>query len=317
LLTPEDGPLRAGTRYATTAGVHVGSHEHTHFEFKIGRPHDSNRSSASARGDEEVRSVAAVIDFDDESESAQSHPEVLHLDPWIVFWQTFEDRKDRQGAIRAAMNSLGPARTGQTITFSAQGSRASHGSDAIACYWSFGDGGWEQGLDVHHVFARPAVYPITLVVDDGLTRAACTQHITITGDRMQTAAPTLSAPDEPLFRRRPVHCVDVYGRPVRRIPHTLEFVARPSRPVPRPKVVKLQNLGGGVLADVDLPTITYDTGSGWLRRASSGRLQGTGDCRCGHVHSACSKRVERLSFGECRVKCAGRESLRQLGSQTG
>ena len=51
LLVPENTPLEAGVRYATTAGVHVGSHEHTHFEFKIGRP----------------RQAGENIDFDDES----------------------------------------------------------------------------------------------------------------------------------------------------------------------------------------------------------------------------------------------------------
>ena len=35
MLVPERTPLAAGTPYATTAGVWVGSHEHTHFVFRI------------------------------------------------------------------------------------------------------------------------------------------------------------------------------------------------------------------------------------------------------------------------------------------
>ena len=37
------------------------------------------------------------IDFDDQTEIVGQDPEVLHLDPWIVFCQIFEDRKARNG----------------------------------------------------------------------------------------------------------------------------------------------------------------------------------------------------------------------------
>ncbi len=264
LLVDEGGPLRSGTKYAATAGVHVGSHQHTHFEFKIGRPRSPKLPSRPDRVNAKTKPIAAVIDFDDQSELAQTHPEVLHLDPWIVFWQTFEDRKDRQGAIRAAMKPVGPARTGQAVAFTADGSRPAPGRKAITCHWTFGDGGWQRGSEVTHVFARPAVYPVTLAVDDGLNRATCTQHITITGEPTAGSVFAISASGEPSFYRRPVHAVDVYGQPVRRIPHTLEFVARPSRPVPRMKVVRLQNLGGDVLANADPPKIEYDSAGGWL-----------------------------------------------------
>ncbi len=35
MLVPEQTPLAAGTPYASTAGVAVGSHEHTHFIFRV------------------------------------------------------------------------------------------------------------------------------------------------------------------------------------------------------------------------------------------------------------------------------------------
>lgn len=53
-LIPERTPLKVGTRYATTAGVYVGSHEHTHFMFRV----------IDQGGD-------------------------YLLDPWIVFWEMF------------------------------------------------------------------------------------------------------------------------------------------------------------------------------------------------------------------------------------
>jgi len=59
LLVPERTPLKAGTPYSTTAGVHVGSHQHTHFIFRI----------IDQGGD-------------------------YLLDPWIVFWEIFRQQKD-------------------------------------------------------------------------------------------------------------------------------------------------------------------------------------------------------------------------------
>lgn len=57
MLVPERTPLERGTPYATTAGVAVGLHEHTHFIFQ-------------------------VIDQGGE----------YLLDPWILFWQMFRDQ---------------------------------------------------------------------------------------------------------------------------------------------------------------------------------------------------------------------------------
>ena len=58
MLVDEHGPLKRGTRYAETAGVHVGVAEHTHFVFRV---------------------------FEE--------GEAYYIDPWIFFWQTFQDRK--------------------------------------------------------------------------------------------------------------------------------------------------------------------------------------------------------------------------------
>lgn len=60
LLVPEHTPLDAGVHLADGAGVHVGSHEHSHFVF-------------------------AVI------EPGGSLDERILLDPWILFWQMYRD----------------------------------------------------------------------------------------------------------------------------------------------------------------------------------------------------------------------------------
>lgn len=237
LLIDEKTPLASGTKYATTAGVFVGSHEHTHFEFKTGRPR------AASTGD--PASIATPIDFDDDSALAQEQPEVLHLDPWIVFWQAFEDRKARRGELRAAIKPFGPARAGQPAAFSAEGSRPGPDTKRLQHFWTFGDGGTALGPSVAHVFSRPGVYSVWLTVDDAAGLDSARGWITVGGDPVSGAALRLAAADEPSFRPWPVHAAAVYGQPVTTIPRTLRFLARPSRPTPRGKIVHLEGLGDG------------------------------------------------------------------------
>lgn len=58
LTVPEHQGLEAGSQYAEGAGVWVGAVEHSHFGFAI---------------------------FD--------HGELIYLDPWILFWQMYQDQK--------------------------------------------------------------------------------------------------------------------------------------------------------------------------------------------------------------------------------
>ena len=266
LLVPENTPLAAGTKYATTAGVHVGSHEHTHFEFKIGRKNPDNPLAPSG----DPASIACPIDFDDESEAAQANPEVLHLDPWIVFWQIFEDRKARRGSLSAAMKPPVTATTGKPVAFSAEGSRAGGDDRDLSFVWTFGDGGCATGREPRHVFARPGVYPVTLVVDYGCDRAACTRHIVVSGQPITAPVLAIAAPDELSFRTRAAHVADVYGLPLKFVPHTMQFVAGAGRPAQSRKAVVLQNLGGSELPQAAAPAVVYTRGSGWLKVEPAG-----------------------------------------------
>jgi len=267
LLVPPNKPLEMGTRYASTAGVHVGSHEHTHFEFKIGRI-QQNRPDGSTGA---PGSIAVPIDFDDESVQTQVNPEVLHLDPWIVFCQIFEDCRRRDGKICATMKPVEPGQTGQQLEFSAESSEPGAGRESLSYYWTFGDGGWEQGPRISHVFSSAGVYPVTVVVDDGSKRARFTQHITISGDPVQMPVLALRAEDEVTFRPRPASVADTYGEPPRSIPHTLLFTARPSHPRPRPKIVSLTNTGRGALPAAELPQIHYEQEQSWLKTTLKGQ----------------------------------------------
>ncbi len=267
LLVAEDAPLPAGTRYATTAGVHVGSHQHTHFEFKIGQPRGGR---PAGNGTTPSTSIAEPVDFDDDSAAAQADSMVLHLDPWIVFWQIFEDRRRRQGDLRPAMTPSGPGRTGDTITFTAERLAAGQGGGLPECWWTFGDGSCARGRTVRHVFSEAGVYPVTLLVDDGMQRAATTQHITINGTPAAAPLLALAAPDEPSFRPRPASALDVYGRPPPRLLRTLCFVAHGQRSTPDPKTVLLRNRGTGRLPAASLSPVQYETDAGWLKVTLSG-----------------------------------------------
>jgi hypothetical protein len=55
---PEQTLLTQGKMYAETAGVLVGAHQHTHFAWRI-------------------------------TEEGEDY----WIDPWIFFWQTFQDNK--------------------------------------------------------------------------------------------------------------------------------------------------------------------------------------------------------------------------------
>ena len=67
LRVPERRPIEAGALLADGAGVYIGDHEHSHFMFKVIEPGSEERDA-------------------------------ILLDPWILFWQMYHDRKETGGA---------------------------------------------------------------------------------------------------------------------------------------------------------------------------------------------------------------------------
>ncbi|MHB8899129.1 MAG: PKD domain-containing protein [Thermoguttaceae bacterium] len=263
LLVAEKQPLAAGVEYTTTAGVHVGSHEHTHFEFKIGRPGKETAVDPA--------SIGYPIDFDDTTEPAGKEPDVLHLDPWIIFWQALEDERDRHGAVRAAMGPLLPARTGQEVWFSSADSRPGPGNNEVRSWWRFGDSGTAEGAAVSHTFPRAGVFAVQLVVDDGTRRDRTIRWITVTGAASDRPALGLVCEDEPSFDPWPSLAPEVYGdEGGADLPCTVHFVARASRPRPAVRRVLLRNLGGGALDGGCEIRIDYSDRPGWLAARKAG-----------------------------------------------
>jgi FOG: PKD repeat len=247
LLHPEHSQIEAGAAFATAAGVKIGGREHSHYVFKV-RP-------AGAAGE-------------------------VMIDPWILFWQAFEDRKQRQGVIKAAMTPLAPVRVGDPVAFSSAASRPGPGRSLVRVRWTFGDGGASHDREASHVFARPGVYPVTLTVDDGAHLASTTQHITVTGPELARPVLSLMAPDEPAFRPRPRDAMDVYGVAPKFFPHEISLVARAESPRPRVREFRLGNRGGGTLPPATA-TIAYSSGRDWLRFEISGK----GDEQQGLLHA--------------------------------
>jgi hypothetical protein len=208
--------LKAGSHYAEAAGKGVGSHPHSHFEFRIGRD-VLNRGRLAG----------------------------IELDPWILFWQIFETEKQAQGHIRAQIGPLAPTTTGQPVEFSSALSRAGQGGRRLRYAWSFGDGGCSDQPAPRHIYVRPGVYPVTLVVNDGQRRATHTQHISIRGELLTKPALVLNCPDEVTFRPRPAYAADVYGWPVTHIPHTLRFTVASGTATSPPREIVLDNPGAG------------------------------------------------------------------------
>ncbi|MHC4593025.1 MAG: PKD domain-containing protein, partial [Planctomycetota bacterium] len=230
LLHPEHGPLAAGTHLAEGAAVGLWEHTHSHFKFSV----------------------------------TGSDEQEVQLDPWILFWQAFENVRDAEGSIRAFAPPLGPQQTGQAVAFSSLGSHASAQGSRLQCYWSFGDGGFSTEPNPSYTYMKAGIYPVTLTVDDGMYRDSCTQHITVDGEGVERPALALAAPEEPTFRPRPVQMMDTYGVPPPFVPNTLHFTARASSPTPRPRTVVIANSGGGALGHAEARAIEYECGADWL-----------------------------------------------------
>lgn len=240
LLNAEHQPLPAGAHIAEGAGVEVWSHDHSHFIFTV------------------------------TGEDGQE----IYLDPWIIFWQNFENNKNRKEQIKASMELLGPQKTGKAVAFSSSGCRKSPQGKKLSYYWTFGDGGFSVQPNPSYVYLKPGLYPVTLTVDDGVYRDTFTQHITVDGELIEGSGLILTAIEEHTFRERPVRMMDVYGITPVFIPHTLNFTARPSRPIPDSKIILVKNSGKGELNQVSINQINYEDKTGWLAIKSVGEGNG-------------------------------------------
>lgn len=274
LLHPQHQPISAGTHIAEGAAVWFWSHNHSHFTFSV-----------TGEDDREI-----------------------HLDPWIIFWQIFQNNKEKKKTIKASAQLLGPQKTGRTVAFSNRPSHPSPQRKKITCYWTFGDGAFSVEPNPSHVYLKPGIYPVTLTVDDGMYRDSFTQHITVDGQQIDKPAPSLTAPEEFTFRPRPVHMMDTYGIPPAFTPHTLYFTARSSRPVPDPKKIQLVNSGAGTLPKAQLSQIDFENKPNWLN------VEPTGQANNQHIQvSVDASSLEPAVYSATvQIDCPGAVNPRQF-----
>ncbi|HEX7010256.1 MAG TPA: PKD domain-containing protein, partial [Phycisphaeraceae bacterium] len=196
--------------------------------------------------------------------------QVMNLDPWIVFWQIFEDRKRREQRLLADMTPPGPAQTGQTVQFSAAPSQPAEDADSLQYHWTFGDGSWAIGRDPSHRYAKPGIYPVTLVVTRGNESAARTMHLTVSGDPIDQPVLRIQA-DDPSFRIRPAWAANVYGQYTQPLPHTLRIHTHPGASTPLRRELQTVNIGSGTLSPLKVLSMEPDAAADWLRIETLGQ----------------------------------------------
>lgn len=236
LLVPEHTPLKAGQMYGAAAGVLPGNNEHSHFVFRTRAP---------------------------------GQTEDVMLDPWMLFWQMFQQEKDKTGDIKAVIQPRGPAKTGEPVKFSSEGTRRGPWGFRGTWQWTFGDGGFS--LDEHpvHVYGRPGVYAVTLTFEDGVDRAATTHAITVDGTRLKSPSFALESTDDVTFAVRQPRARDTYGVEMTRSPHTIWFTAFWKGAAPAFRTVRAS-------APVASVSTKYASQGGWLQAEAHGtsiRLQ--------------------------------------------
>lgn len=165
LLIPEHQPIRQGETYAHTGGVYTGVTPHTHFVWKIKQP---------------------GLDW-------------TFMDPWVFFWEIFNNNKEKSGEILAKMAPLENTGTGTPITFRSTGSRSGIWGGELFYHWDFGDGSIGIHPNPTHSYAMPGIYPVTLTVSDGQDKHAIKQYITVSGEAQTHPTLRISCEEEPGF----------------------------------------------------------------------------------------------------------------------
>jgi PKD repeat protein len=146
LTVDEDIPIEKGTAYAKAAGVWVGKHDHSHFEFWI-----------------------------DNQEKGE-----IYLDPWILFWQIFENmRKDSQQIV-PRITSDSKAEMNKEIKFFSKDSF--HIQKGDTTLWSFGDGSSSLEKDPIYSYTTSGVFEVILTIIREKIKVSTSVYMVIKGE---------------------------------------------------------------------------------------------------------------------------------------
>jgi PKD repeat protein len=209
LLIPPHKSIQQGEKYGYTAGVHSGYTPHTHFVFRVKQP---------------------------------GRPK-YYMDPWVLFWQIFENNRKKQKAVRAHIEPVAPHQTGEKVHFSGNGSGPGIRGNNLEYFWSFGDGGTSIRKNPVHMFQEPGIYPVSLIVRDGAENDLYLQHITINGETDHSPSFDIVC-DDPSFNKQKVWKTNAY-KSVNSISNTLHFYSYPSYKAQfREKIIRIRPKNG-------------------------------------------------------------------------
>jgi len=221
--------LTQGQFYGTVGGVLFGSYPHVHFYF--------------------------IWEKDGFTTA---------LDPWMIFWKTFENNKRRSNQIRAVMNPFIPAKVGERISINGTLSEMGiHGSD-LKYFWSVNNGAFYEGSEAEHVFIKEGVYIVTLTVTNGTDTSTVNQYITVNGGTEPNNYLRLKTMDPFGFKVKAIEEAEIYGQETKEIGNILRFFFKKnSEYIPLPKEVVLEG-NKLVLESLDI-SIDYLDYSNWLK----------------------------------------------------
>jgi PKD repeat protein len=234
LLIPERQEVTKGTHYANSGGTYYGMHTHTHFVFKVKQP-----------------------GFDE-----------FYIDPWIIFWQISEMKKENSGELKAKINPFSPGMTGESLNFDGTSSHSGLNTIDIKYYWTFGDGGVSFLKNPSHTFQTPGIYPVTLTISDGENYSSATQHITINGVKTFYPEMKMIQNNNLSFNVRRNWEMDTYNIKSNTTPNTIDFLlSQRDGTVGISQAVALQVINSDVLILDSLLQkieILYEDGDDWL-----------------------------------------------------
>lgn len=136
---------------------------------------------------------------------------------------------------------------GQSVFFNAAASQPAPGRTLVGYEWTFGDGGFGDGLTVTHRFGTPGTWAITLTVTDDLGKTgAISKSLTLGSDLLPTAD-FISSPTEPL------------------VGQTVNFDGRLSTPPAGRTLSKWEwNFGDGRTAEGERVSHTYSSAGSYV-----------------------------------------------------
>jgi hypothetical protein len=235
LLVPQHTPLLQGTWYGTVGGVHYGTYPHIHFYF--------------------------IWEKDGIS---------MALDPWMIFWKTFENNKKQSNQIRAVMNALDPVQVGEKVLLDAGASSKGIYGPALQYFWSVNDGSLYEGPQAEHAFLQEGMHVVTLTITNGSDTATVNQHISVHAGKATRHYFKVMSNDPFDGMLKTSAETETYGKETMHVNNQLHFFFRKDAAYsPQPKTLTLE--GDAATLQSLKYKVDYLHYDGWLELQKTGK----------------------------------------------